>query len=138
MNEAQTTDLIDRIVLILSIQLLVAPCQARDVTTIEQQEGAINRKAIGYVYGFIDSALQARNEDITDLDKGLPILYHVLRNLFPSREQAYIDFLMLNMDDQSTVLGLLAGGQEYNNFIRDGKEPFGLAKFIFEGRSTSK
>lgn len=138
MNEAQTTDLINRMVIILSIQLLVAPGQANDVTAIERQEGAINRKAIGYVYGFIDSALQARKEDITDLDKGFQILYHALRNLFPNREQAYIDFLMSNMDDQSTVLGMLTGGQEYNNFIRDGKEPFGLAKFIFEGRSTSE
>lgn len=130
MNAAEKTELADRLALLLSIQMLGPTTGPGDVTTIEKSAGHINRKAIGYIYGFIDCALQCRGENVTDLDVGLPILYHTMRKLFPGREQTYIDFLMSHMEDDAMVLGMLAGGQEYQDFLRDARTPFGLFRFI--------
>lgn len=102
------------------------------MSKIERTKGDINQKAIGYVYGFIDSALQCRDEDITNIDVGLPILYHVIRKLFPGNEQGYIDFLMSHMEDELTVLEMMAGGQEYREFLIEKRSPFGLFKLILE------
>lgn len=128
MNAAEKTELADRLALLLSVQMLGPRCDG--ATKIESSGGSINRKAIGYIYGFIDCALQCRGEDITNLDVGLPIVFHAMRKLFPGHEQAYIDFLMSNMEDEVTVLGMMSGGQEYQEFLHDKKAPWGLAKLI--------
>jgi len=117
----------------------VVPANPVRVTKIEITKGHINRKAIGYIYGFIDSALQYRGEDITNPSIGLPIIYHVLRKLFPGHEHEYTDFLMAHMDDEIVVLGMMEGGQEYSEFIHqsdpNGKAwPMGLARFILDGK----
>ena len=108
--------------------------RAVEVTKIETTKGRINRKAMGYIYGFIDCALQSRGQDITDISLGLPILYHVMRKLFPGHEQGYVDFLMNNMDDEIMVLGMIAGGQQYSDFLRAGEAPWGLSRFIIEAK----
>lgn len=132
MDPTEKTDLADQLALILSVQMSILGMRADGVTKIENSIGRINRKAIGYIYGFIDCALQHRGEDITDLDVGLPVLYHSIRKLFPGHEQSYIDFLMSHMEDEITVLGMLAGGQEYLDLIINDRAPFGLFKFIVQ------
>lgn len=131
-DDDEKSEFADRLALLLSVQMVVSPAQSIEVTKIEVTKGRINRKAIGYIYGFIDCALQCRDEDITNISVGLPILYHVMQKLFPSHEQAYIDFLMDHMDDEIVVLGMMAGGQQYNEFIRANGAPMGLARFILE------
>lgn len=126
-DDDEKSEFADRLALLLSVQMVVSPAQSIEVT-----KGRINRKAIGYIYGFIDCSLQCRDEDITNISVGLPILYHVMRKLFPGHEQAYIDFLMGHMDDEIVVLGMMAGGQQYNEFIRAEGAPMGLARFILE------
>lgn len=133
MTKSEMSELADRLALILSINLVFPLDGPIEVSKIERRKGDINRKAIGYVYGFVDSALQCREEDITNLDVGLPILYHVIRKLFPGNEQAYVDFLMSHMEDEVTVLGMMAGGQEYREFLVEKRSPFGLSRLILEG-----
>lgn len=135
MDATEKTELADRLALLLSIQMSSATTELDHATPIERNRGYINRKAIGYIYGFIDCALQCRGENVTDLDVGLPILYHTIRELFPGHEQRYIDFLMSHMEDDVTVLGMLAGGQEYQDYLRDARMPFGLFRFISQDRS---
>jgi hypothetical protein len=131
-DKDEKSEFADRISILLSVQLVVSPVRPIEVSKIEVTEGQINRKAIGYIYGFIDCALQCRGEDITNLSVGLPVLHHVMRELFPGHEQAYIDFLMEHMDDEIVVLGMMAGGHQYNEFIRARGSPMGLAQFILD------
>jgi len=137
-TDDQKSELAESLSVMLAVQMVV-PANPVRVTKIEITKGHINRKAIGYIYGFIDSALQYRGEDITNPSIGLPIVYHVLRNLFPGHEQEYTDFLMAHMDDEIVVLGMMEGGQQYNEFIRQSDPnakawPMGLARFILEGK----
>jgi len=134
----QKSELAERLSVMLSVQMVV-PANSIRVTKIEITKGHINRKAIGYIYGFIDCALQCRGEDVTNPSIGLPIIYHVLRKLFPGHEQEYMDFLMAHMDDKVVALGMMDGGQEYNEFIRQSDPntrtlPMGLARFILDGQ----
>jgi hypothetical protein len=136
-SDDQTSALAQRLSALLAVQMVFSPANSGEVTKIEITKGRINRKAIGYIYGFIDCALQRRGEDIANLSVGLPIVYHVLRELFPGHEQAYTDFLMTHMNDEIVVLGMMAGGQQYNDYIHrsDAKgAPMGLARFILEGQ----
>jgi hypothetical protein len=135
MDATEKTELADRLAPLLSIQML-GPTIGTAVTKIEKSAGCINRKAIGYIYGFIDCALQCRGEDISNLDVGLPIVFHAMRKLFPGHEQAYIDFLMSHMEDEVTVLGMMAGGQEYQEFLHDKRASWGLAKILREPSSS--
>ncbi len=137
-GRAEQSELSDRLSILLSVQLAVSGTQSNEVTKIEFTKGHINRRAIGYIYGFIDCALQFRDQDITDISVGLPILYQVMRNLFPGHEQAYIDFLMYHMEDEVVVLGMMAGGQEYNEFIQANRTGLGLAKFIRERQNQQE
>ncbi len=136
-DNAAMSDVADGLSIVLLVQLAVAGIGSVEATKIEIKTGCINRKAIGYIYGFIDCALQCRGEDITNLDVGLPIVFHVMRKLFPGHEQTYIDFLMFHMEDEVVVLGMMSGGQEYNEFLHHSRPPFGLAKFIRETASES-
>lgn len=47
----------------LSLQMMVAVVGPVEVTQIEVKKGHVNRKALGYIYGFIDCALQCRGQD---------------------------------------------------------------------------
>src|SRR5262249_7707403 len=59
----------------------------------ETQEG-VNRRAIGYVYGFVDATLQMVAKDIRNPAVGPPMLLTVLQLLFPQRGSYYTDFLL--------------------------------------------
>jgi hypothetical protein len=122
----------------LTIQMCLAPVRGKiEVTPIELRRGHINRKALGYIYGFVDSALRCMGEDISNVSVGVPILYQVLRSLFPGHEQAYTEFLIDHMDDETVVLGMMAGGQQYAEYNKSGAQgapPMGLARFIVEGQ----
>ena len=115
----------------LATQTAVAP---RD--SLEDADGHINRRAIGYIYGFVDCALRSVGEDMANIAIGVPITHHVIRALFPGREQLYMDFLIKNLKDEMVVLGMMTGGQQYADFIiKPGAQgvPMGLAKFILQG-----
>jgi hypothetical protein len=113
-----------------------AQVQPGEVTRIEIVEGKINRKAIGYIYGFIDAALRTHGEDMADLSVGVPMVFQVLRRLFPGHDQAYTEFLANHVNDEVAVRpGMMAGGQQYLDCIAKlGAKgaPMGFARFIVE------
>jgi hypothetical protein len=69
---------------------------------------------------------------------GPPILYHVLRSLFPGCERDYMEFLMNHEDDQVVMLGKMTGGQQFFDFNKQGAKgaPMGFARFIVEDQEN--
>ena len=106
--------------------------------SIEDSEGHPNRKALGYIYGFIDAALQTIGQDMSDISIGGPIFYQVLNNLFPGHGQDYTKYFIDHMEDETTTLGVMTGGQQYLKYHKPGSEgiPMGLARFLMQGDST--
>lgn len=101
-------------------------------SSIEDAKGNINRKAIGYIYGFIDGALRTIGQNMADESVGVPITFHVLKNLFPGREERYTQYLINHMGtDETVTLGAMTGGQEYLDFAKKKiAAPMGLARYI--------
>ncbi len=122
----------DRLALLLTVQLLMSPDPSTGKTKIEVEKGALNRKAIGYIYGFIACGLKCRDTEITDFEVGLPILHRVFQKLFPFHQQAYLDFLMNHIADRQVALGMREGQKDYNDYFYSGGTPFGLAQFILD------
>jgi hypothetical protein len=122
------------------VQLISSMLEMQKIATggrsIEDGEGRPKRKAIGYIYGFIDAALQMIGQDMSDPSIGIPILCEVLNRLFPGRVEDYAKFLVSHMGkDELVTLGAMHGGQQYLKYIKPGSEgmPMGLARFIVEG-----
>jgi hypothetical protein len=110
---------------------------------IEDESGQINRKAIGYIHGFVDSALTTLGQDIGDAAIGVPIMYQIMRHLFPGSEERYTEFLVEHMGkDETVTLGAMKGGQQYIDFIvkrrPDGGIPMGLARYLIEGHEQER
>lgn len=103
--------------------------------SIEDSEGNPNRKALGYIYGFIDAALQTVGQDMSDVSIGVPILYQVLNSLFPGRGEDYTKYFIDHMEDEVSTLGVMTGGQQYIKYHKPGSKgiPMGLARFIMQG-----
>jgi hypothetical protein len=118
----------------LTIQMALAPTGPCEVSKIEVKKGCVNKKAIGYIYGFVDGALQCNGADIADVTVGPPILYQVLRSLFPGHEQDYMEFLMNHEDDKLVMLGKMTGGQQFFDFNKQDAKgaPMGFARFVIE------
>ncbi len=103
--------------------------------SIEDSEGCLNRKAIGYIYGFIDAALTTIGQDMSDTTIGVPITFHVLDRLFPGQGNKYTQFLIDRMGkDPEVTLGAQHGGQQYIDFTKPGCKgaSMGFARFILE------
>jgi hypothetical protein len=140
LTEDEKGALADLLAEMLSVQMRAtthfAPVQPEEVTRIEIVEGKINRKAIGYIYGFIDAALRTYGENMANLPVGVPVVFHVLRKLFPGHEQAYTEFLVNHINDEAmVVLGVMAGGQQYLDFVaKPGAKgaPMGFARSIID------
>ena len=101
---------------------------------------AIERRALGYVYGFIDAALRTIGQDMADVSIGVPITYHVLHRLLPGRETSSVDILRGGVGhDREVMAGVMYGGQQYIDFT-NGKlaAPMGLARMHIEHRISSE
>jgi hypothetical protein len=118
-----------------AIELLADKQMVTGKPSIEDSRGRINRKAIGYIYGFIDCALQCAGQNMSDVSIGVPITYQVLRHLFPGREDAYIKFIFDHLKDERMALGMMKGGQQYADYSKPDRPgaPMGLTRFILEG-----
>ena len=112
-DDAAKQVLVESLAAMLELQKAVAVNQQ-----IEDASGRINRKALGYIYGFLDSALSSLGQDMSDVAVGVPITCHVLRHLFPGREKVYAEFLAAHMgNDEAVTLGAMKGGQQYIDFV---------------------
>ena len=103
---------------------------------IESANGQFNRKALGYVYGFVDAALQYRGMDMGDVTVGVLFLYMVLNRLFENNNlaRAYTNFLIDNVGKDATVmLGVMHGGHQYVDWRNGKMQPMGFGRFIIEG-----
>ena len=122
---------VDSIATILSTQLTVT-----GGTSIDDDQGAVNRRALGYIYGFIDAALRIRGQDMADIEVGMPITFQVLRRLFPGKERQYLGLLAGALRSDPVVMATIQeGGQQYLDWI-NGKlaAPMGLARAILESK----
>jgi hypothetical protein len=117
-------------------QVLKAQMTVAAGISIEDEHGSPKRKALGYVYGFIDAALRVRGQDMADLSIGVPVTYQVIRALWPENVNKYMDFLVKNINsDALMITGVMHGGQQYLDYRKAGTAgvPMGLARFIIEG-----
>ena len=123
--------LVDALVEMLDAQRSIAPNSPIEVG------GHIKRKALGYIYGFIDAALTTLGQDMSDVSVGVPITFQVLRHLFPGREDEYLTFLRRNIAHDGVLLaGMMHGGQQYLDYMRPemaGSAPMGFARFLIDG-----
>ena len=130
-SDTQKAQFVDLISEILKTQTVVA-----SGCSIEDGEGRIKRKAIGYIYGFVDAALRRVGQDTTNASISVQIMYRVLRHVFPGYEERYTQFLINNVGKDNLVMtGAMKGGQQYVDFIKpDAKgSPMGLARYMIEG-----
>ena len=114
-----------------ALQLIVAT----DLS-IEDEQGHLKRKSLGYVYGFVDAGLRVKGHDMADLSIGVPILFHVLRKLWPNHAKKCLDFVVKNgASDALMMVGVMHGGQQYLDFQKPDAAgvPMGLARFMTEG-----
>ena len=128
-DDAAKQKFLEAVSSLLQVQLILVGEQQLKLTTSN-----IRPEALGYVYGFVDAALRACGQDMTDVTVGVPLTFQVLRKLFPGREEQYLRFLIDHVSrDPLVLLGASKGGQQYVDFST-GKlsAPMGLARYLLE------
>jgi hypothetical protein len=126
-NDSKKQQFAHGISLMLKVQMAYAPdCP------IEDTHGNVNNKALGYIYGFIDSALRTIGQDMSDVSVGVPVTFQVLDELFPGRAEEYIQHLANNIGvDEEVTRGVMTGGQQYVDLMNKKIEiPMGLARYL--------
>jgi hypothetical protein len=106
---------------------------------IEDFSGNINRKAMGYIYGFIDGALQTIGQDMRDISIGIPITREVLERLFPGKADGYMSFLADHIGtDAELIEGVMSGGRQYIDFNKPNAKgaPMDLARYLLTGSAS--
>ncbi|MGO9686545.1 MAG: hypothetical protein ACLPTZ_28885 [Beijerinckiaceae bacterium] len=115
----------------LEMQMIVAAGKS-----IEDDQGHLKRKAIGYVYGYIDAALRVRGQEMADMSIGVPITFQVIRRLWPDHVNECMDFLAKNLTTDALLnVGMMHGGQQYLDYSKPeiSGVAMGLARFMIEG-----
>ena len=103
---------------------------------IVDDQGHLKRKALGYVYGYIDAALRVRGQDMADMSIGVPITFQVIRRLWPDHVNECMDFLAKNLTTDALLNGgMMHGGQQYVDYSQPGTSgvAMGLARFMIAG-----
>jgi hypothetical protein len=129
-GDDEKSQFIEAIVGVLEVQLILVRSRS-----LVSDKGVVNRKAVGYIYGFIDAALNRIGQDIKDKSVSVPIVYQVIRNLFPCEEEKCTQFLIDNVGQDDTVLlGVMCGGQQYTDFMHPDKKtpPMGLSRYLLQ------
>jgi hypothetical protein len=87
----------------LELQMTVAAGKS-----IEGDQGRLKRKALGYVYGYIDAALRTKGHDMADMSIGVPITFQVIRRLWPDHVNECMDFLAKNLQSDALMASCTA------------------------------
>lgn len=130
LDDQKQLQFVEAISTMLTVQLVAVGNRS-----VEDIRGHINPKALGYIYGFIDAGLRTIGYDMGDESIGVPVTFHVLRRVFPGRDEKYLGYLLERMGtDQIVTMAAVTGGQQYMDF-NNGKlaAPMGLARYILEG-----
>ena len=128
-DDARRGKFVDMVSGILEVQVTVSG--RNEISTLATEEGAM---ALGYVYGFVDAALRAAGQDMSDMSVGVPITFQVLRRGFPGDEEKCVEYLAENIGkNQRLMRGMMVGGQQYLDFM-SGKlrAPMDLARYLIE------
>lgn len=101
---------------------------------IQDISGDLNRKAIGYVYGFAKGYFSAGCE-LEDFCICVQVTAQVLEHLFGRfKKEMYARFLEDNLTDPIVLSGILTGDREVQDYLNNSNAmPVGLARFILEG-----
>jgi hypothetical protein len=108
--------------------------------SIEIGAGVINRQVLGYMLGFIDSALKIVGQGATDRDLGTPFVYDVIQRIFPGIEGHCLQCLtdLLGTDRELTEAAV-TGNNGYLGYINaknrgeDPKVPWGVGTELIKG-----
>jgi hypothetical protein len=115
--------------------------------SIDDGTGRINRKALGYLFGFIDGALKVQTGlELSDEALGRPILAEIISRVFPGEEDRCIEFIMEYLGiDAILTEAALAGDREYINHVnalirgeRPKGSPMGFALALVEGSLSDR
>jgi hypothetical protein len=120
----------------IAVQLILQKNMAETQAAIDDRNGNLKLRALGYVYGYIDAALRTDGHDIADTSIGGPITYHVLRRLWPDRVNDCMRALLANLRvDQQMMAAIMHGRQQCLDLRKPGASdvPMDLARFLIEG-----
>ena len=120
----------------IAAQLMLQKNTAGAQAAIDDRNGHLKLRALGYVYGYIEAALRTDGLDMADTSIGGPITYHVLRRLWPDRVNDCMRALLANLrTDQQMMAAITHGGQQFLDFRNPGVSdvPMDLARFLIEG-----
>ncbi len=70
---------------------------------------------------------------MADSEIGPPIMFQVIRRLWPGKEREYFDFLADHLTDPIVAEVMMHGGQQYTDSLKpepDRIQPMGLARYI--------
>jgi hypothetical protein len=124
-----------RFVHAISMMLRAQKACAGSQATLEDADGNINQQAIGYIYGYIDAALQTIGQDMGYKAVGVPITHLILADLFPDKADSYMMFLLNHVGwDAAVREGVMTGGNQYIEFNKpNGRgQPMGLARYLIQ------
>jgi hypothetical protein len=130
-DESKQTKSVHAISMMLRAQKTCAGSHA----TLEDSGGNINQRAIGYIYGYIDAALQAIGQDMGNKAVGVPIIHLILVELFPDKADSYMMFLLNHVSwDAAVREGVMTGGNQYVEFSKPNSRghPMGLARYLIQ------
>ena len=135
-DDTAKAKLADTVAALLQLQILAAGNASMD-----DENDQPNRKALGYVYGFVDAALCSVGQDMADVSVGVPVTFQVIRKLWPKRVTDYMEFLAKNIrSDDFMMIGVMHGGQQYVDYMKPGASgaPMGLARFMIASNNPPK
>src|SRR5690348_12251246 len=90
--------------------------------SVEDATGNLNKKALGYIYGFTDAALQSRDLSI-DHEYGGATLVEIYNQLWPGKGGNYYKYLVDHIQDADIIGGIAYGGQELCDWQNDNQPP---------------
>jgi hypothetical protein len=132
-DDAAKTVFVDAIASMLKNQIIVA-----GEVSMDDENGCPNRKALGYVFGYVDTALKAVGQDTKDMSISVPITFEVINRLWPGRAKDYMDFILKNNNDELIIAGANHGGQQFIQYSKKDSKggAMGLARFLMQGETV--
>jgi hypothetical protein len=117
-------------------QMLIIQLTVVTNRSLKNKYGSLSREALGYVFGFIDGAMQVHGHGSCEDHLRALILIRVINIVFPNDSKECMRFLDGEPDsDREFVFGAMTGGQQYIEFSkpeRNGDVPMGLARFLLK------